>query len=105
MSEDVARRVKAHIKPLESAERYIAFNGASMNPIGQTSLAFARVDGGGPLPRAVFLVAQGDNVPFDVILGARDSVRFGFMQRPRDPSDASMVWGLAAAPMTPGTHP
>ncbi|KUJ08190.1 uncharacterized protein LY89DRAFT_691090 [Mollisia scopiformis] len=99
VSESIVWRLGAHIRPLESAANFVAFNGQPMRTSGMTSLAFERV-GGVRGYRAVFLVATGDDVPFDMVLGATDSVRYGILVKPRESSDASVFLGLAAAKQT-----
>lgn len=103
MKESIFWRLRAYIRPSAGAAEFVAFNGQRIRTIGMTSLTFQDTRGGMPF-RAEFWVACGEDIPFEMVLGATDSVKFGILDLPKSPRGASAVWGLAAYKMSKGKH-
>lgn len=83
------------MRQLSHTANFVGFNGQPMTSGYSTSLEFQNKRGG-PVRRALFLVAPGDGLPYDLVLGAEDSLRFGILK-------PAAVLGLAAPRQSRGS--
>lgn len=88
VAEWVVKGVNAQIHPSSEVDKVIEFKGHTLASSSRISLSFQAKDCG-PARRAVFCVVSGDDLPFDLLLGATDCLKFGFLVEPP-------ILGLAA---------
>jgi hypothetical protein len=96
VAEKIVEKLCAKVYPLSQQAKFIGFNGQSMFAAFQTTLCFKKSDGGSTW-WADFLVAPV-KVPFDMLLGQKDCLKFEIIKRPTNP-----LLGLAVAKKSKGT--
>jgi hypothetical protein len=85
VTEKVVKRLRAQTHPVSHCGNYVGFGGQPMFSKEQTSLAFQHKNGGDP-QRAIFFVLAGEDLPFELVLGATDCLRFGYLTKPEPPA-------------------
>ena len=77
----IVKKLGAKVRRLSYQAEFIGFNGQKMITSQQTTLSFKNSSGGSTW-WADFLVSPVKKVPFDMLLGARDCLKFKIIRRP-----------------------
>ena len=77
----IVKKLGAKVRHLPYQAEFIGFNGQQMTTSQQTTLSFKNSSGGSTW-WADFLVSPVKKVPFDMLLGARDCLKFNIIRRP-----------------------
>ncbi|KAF8847662.1 hypothetical protein BDZ45DRAFT_681745 [Acephala macrosclerotiorum] len=96
VAERIVKRLRAQTYPVSHIANFLGFNGQPMFSSSQTILAFQHKNGG-EAQRAVFFVASGEGLPFEMVLGVTDCLKFGYLTKPKPPA---FCGGLAAPKMS-----